>query len=189
MTGRKKPWFRTKAGWKAAGITAGVITAFILVPLFGGVFIIGSVAGLTSNSYALHKDTELRQVARTAPGVVTDIRVVHHSGYRGAGHTDCTPTVVGTVDGEKHTWTLTNFEACDGYYHVGQRLQVMYDENDIDRAGVYADDIPATYRHNLGVAVQVGVLGLVMAAAGVGCWVYFIRSDRRKKRAQHQSRA
>lgn len=168
----------------AAG--TGFLAAFILAPLFGGVFILGAVAGFIADGYRAHQDDELRTAATSTTGIIDTIDVRHFTENFGPGRTECVPQVTGTANGEPHTWDLVDYAACGGVYRVGQRLQIMYDPSDVDRAVLADRDAGGVRARNTGVHVQVLVTGVVLAAVGTGCWLWVVRSERRR-RAQQQS--
>ncbi|QWS32748.1 hypothetical protein [Curtobacterium aetherium] len=182
-TAATKPWFRDRYTWKFLGGAALFLAGFVIAPILGVVSIFGCVFGLVADNYDMHADSHLRSISEVTTGTVIDIDVRHYSGAgKTGGHTECIPIVKGEANGSPHTWELTKYPACNDYYTVGERLQVMYDPTDVDHAGVRSDKILATYRHNLGVDVQIGLIGLGMSAVGATCWTWLLRREKRKKR-------
>ncbi len=181
------PAGRRRSTWKTIAAGAGFLAAFILAPLFGGVFILGAAAGFIADGYRAHQDDELRAVATSTAGIIDTIDVRHFTEDFGPGRTECVPQVSGTANGEPHTWDLADSAACGGVYRVGQRLEVVYDSSDVDRAVLADPEAGGVRARSTVVHVQVLVIGVVLAAVGTGCWLWVVRSGRGRRERQSSS--
>ncbi len=187
MPDRRRPAEGRGGTWKTIAAGAGFLAVFILAPLFGGVFVLGAIAGFIADGYRAHQDDELRAVATSTTAIIDTIDVRHFTENFGPGRTECVPQVSGTANGEPHTWDMVDDAACGGAYEVGQRLQVMYDPSDVDRAVLADRDAGGVRARSTGVHVQLLVVGVGFAAVGTGCWLWVVRSDRGRRGRQPSS--
>lgn len=166
--------------WKTIFAGAGFLAGFILVPLFGGVFIIGAAAGFISDGYRLHADNTLRATGTAVTATIDDIDVRRFTENWGRVRTECVPIAVAPVDGKQHTWDLVRYDGCGDYFTTDQTVQLRYDPDDVDRVVLADDAAPDVNHHNLGVDVQILVIGVAMSAVGVGCWLWLARDNKRR---------
>ncbi|MGW8431700.1 hypothetical protein ACWGJ9_11455 [Curtobacterium citreum] len=172
--------------WKTIFGGAGFLAAFILAPLFGGVFILGAVVGFIADGVRLHNDNTLRATGTETTVVIDDIDVRRFSENWGRTRTECVPVVTGPVDGKPHTWDLVQYADCDNAPAAGDTLRLVVDPSDVDHV-VFADpDALNVHRHNLGVDVQLLVIGVGLAAVGTGCWLWLTRDNKRHAKQQTQ---
>lgn len=179
MTDEKRTSPRKIGTWKALLGGAGFVAAFILAPLFGGVFIIGSIAGFIADGYRLHQDDVLRATGTAATVTVVDVDVRRFTENWGRTRTECVPIVTGTANGKQHTWDLVRHADCGDFFAAGQHVQVRYDPQDLDRVVLTDQNAPDVNRHNLGVDVQILVVGVALSAVGTGFWVWLAGRNKR----------
>jgi hypothetical protein len=183
-----KVW--TLERWKDVGAWIWVGCIWVAA-IFGFGVVVSMPFALVKDFVDLHHDDRLHARVQRTTAKVTEVDKVHVFSPRGGSHDECTPTAVGRLaDGSTHAWELTNWQQCDGFYRVGDRLMVAYATYDVDDAGVVDDVIGSGLRNDVRVDVEMLAVGAALLGVGVtGLWPVFHRGRSQRGRTGRNSTA